>query len=395
MAGWFPTGCACKRDGKEGLRMGATFVRDLTELAQISEDERRRLEPVTRRYAFAANRYYLSLVNWADPDDPIRRIVVPDEGELQPWGRLDPSEEAAYTVMPGLEHKYPDTVLMLVSRLCGGVCRFCFRKRLFLKDEEEEEDILDDVDGAVRYIASRKEVTDVLLSGGDPLMLPPSRLERLISAVASVPHVRTIRVGSKVPAYMPARLAPGSGIVDVLARHSPPGRRIYLACHFSHPRELSPQAHRALRALREAGVVLVNQTPLLRGVNDDPLVLSTLLKELSAHGVAPYYVFQCRPASGNLPYVLPLETAYSIFRRAVSRCSGLSARVRFVMSHATGKVEVVGLAGGTLVVRYHRSPDPRRTGAVLLLPRNPAAFWLDDYPTPESPRGALVGAAPR
>jgi len=164
---------------------------------------------------------------------------------------------------------------------------------------------------------------------------------------------------------------------------SRPHRRFYVVTHFNHPRELTEQAVAAIQALLNAGCILINQTPMLRGINDDPQTLSDLLKRLESVGVPPYYVFQCRPASGNRVYVVPVEEGYSIFCEAVRTCSGLAARARYVMSHKTGKVEVVGLTDDKIVFRYHRCADKSLRGRVLIMKRNPNALWFDDYPIPE------------
>ena len=356
------------------------FVVSVDELEHLDDEEKKRIRKVADKYRFRANSYYLSLINWDDPKDPIRRIVVPDEGELKEWGHLDPSSEASYMVIGGVEHKYEDTVVMLVSPVCGGVCRFCFRKRIFMGSEVLKDE---DVDKAVEYVRQHKEVTDVLLTGGDPLMLPTRKLRRIISALDTVPHLRVIRIGSKVPAYLPMRITGDPELLHLLSSSSKPHRRFYIVTQFNHPRELTEQAVAAIQALQKAGCILVNQTPMLRGVNDNPQTLSDLLKRLESVGVPPYYVFQCRPASGNRIYVVPVEEGYSIFSEAVRTCSGLAARARYVMSHKTGKVEIVGLTDDKIVFHYHRCPDKSVRGRVLIMKRNPNALWFDDYPIPE------------
>ena len=358
----------------------AHFITSVDELEHLDEDEKKKLKKVTSKYRFRTNSYYLSLINWDDPDDPIRRIVIPSEDELIEWGHLDPSSEASYVVLDGVEHKYEDTVVMLVSPTCGGVCRFCFRKRIFMRSETLKDE---DLDKAVEYVRQHKEVTDVLLTGGDPLMLPTPKLRRIITALDTVPHLRVIRIGSKTPAYFPMRITGDPELLHLLSSMSRPHRRFYVVTHFNHPRELTEQAVAAIQALLNAGCILINQTPMLRGINDDPQTLSDLLKRLEAVGVPPYYVFQCRPASGNRAYVVPVEEGYSIFCEAVRTCSGLAARARYVMSHKTGKVEVVGMTDDKIIFRYHRCPDKSLRGRILIMKRNPNALWLDDYPIPE------------
>ncbi|GAB4269660.1 MAG: KamA family radical SAM protein [Deferrisomatales bacterium] len=356
-----------------------TQLRHVSPLRRLPAAARRRLEAVERAYAFRSNEYYQSLIDWDDARDPIRRIVIPHERELHPWGELDASNESAYAAAPGLEHKYPDTALLLVNDVCGGFCRFCFRKRLFMEGNRE---VARDVSPGLAYIRSRPEIRNVLLTGGDPLLLSGRRLLDIVGRVAAIPHVRTIRIGSKLLAFNPFRVLSDPELVDGLSGYSTPDRRIYLMAHFNHPRELTDAARQAVARLQEAGIVVMNQTPLVRGLNDDPQVLGRLFDEVSALGVAPYYVFQCRPTQGNLEYAVPVERGYRVFVEAQRGRSGLSRRARFVMSHATGKVEVVGWTAREIAFRYHRAADPADEGRLFVRPRNPRAYWLDDYGAP-------------
>jgi KamA family protein len=351
------------------------YLTDVRRVRELTERERDEARQVTDRFLFRSNDYYQSLIDWSDPADPIRRIIMPDIGELSPWGVLDASDEAAYAVAPGLEHKYRSTALLLVSSVCGGYCRFCFRKRLFMEGNDEAHV---DVSPGLQYIHAHSEISNVLLTGGDPLMLSTNRLAEIIGRVLEIPHVRIVRIGSKMPAFLPHRIFDDDKLLSMVGDHS---RRvaIYLMAHFNHPRELTPEAVRATDALRRAGAVVVNQTPLLRGVNDAPDVLAELLDALACNGISPYYVFQCRPTLGNEPYTMPVEKAYETFVAAQCQLSGLAKSARFVMSHSTGKIEVVGRDRDHVYLRYHQAADVENLGRMLVLRANPAARWLDDY----------------
>ncbi len=354
------------------------FVKDLSELP-LSPEERTRIEKVAERFPFFCTSYYLRLINFNDPEDPLRRVVVPDEGELESWGRIDPSNEANYTVMEGVQHKYDSTVLVLASDRCAGLCRYCFRKRLFLQTPEKREERLKDISALVRYLERHPEVTNVIFSGGDALMLSTPRLTELIEAVRRVPHVRFIRLGSRILSYWPERILNDPELLELLKTYSRPGKRIYLVTHFDHPREITPEAERACELLLRAGVQLLNQCPLIAGVNDDPEVLAELFRRLASLGVSPYYVFQCRPTVGNKPYAVPIERGYRIFETARGRVSGVAKRVRFVMSHAMGKLEIAALTAEHVIFKFHRAARNQDTGKVLVYRRNPEAYWLDDY----------------
>ncbi len=331
---------------------------------------------VDETYQFRSNSYYQSLINWDDPEDPIARLIMPDAAELNEWGKLDPSGEHNYTILPGLEHKYRSTALMLVSNVCGGICRYCFRKRVFMKGQDA---ILKDIDGAVSYIQEHKEITNVLLTGGDPLMLGTGKLRQYLEALANIDHIRILRLGSKMPAFNPFRIIEDESLLDLLKEIIAKGKQIYIMTHFNHVNELTDRAKEGIRLLRSTGAELANQTPIIRGVNSTPEALANLFRELSFLGVPPYYIFQCRPASGNSDYAVPIEEGYGIFEKARVQVSGLAKRARFVMSHQTGKIEVVGMDGEHIYMKYHRAATEADSGAFLVLKRNAEAYWLDDY----------------
>lgn len=360
----------------DGTRKYSKYITKIDHVAQLDEVAKDQLRPVTDRFVFRTNEYYQSLIDWNDPDDPIRRIVMPHVQELDEFGELDASDEASYTVMKGLEHKYSDTALLLVNNVCGAYCRFCFRKRLFTEDNDE---VTNDVTAAIGYIRDHPEITNVLLTGGDPLILSTAKLERIIQQIREIDHVGIIRIGSKMPAFDPFRIINDPSLLEMLSRYSTAEKKIYVMNHFNHPRELTPLALRGLILLQKAGVVTVNQSPMIRGVNDDPAVISELFNRLSFSGVLPYYIFICRPTAGNEPFVVPVEESLDIFERARRSLAGLAKHARLCMSHKTGKVEVVGKAGDQIILRYHRAPNPLDRGRIMLFKSNPEACWLDDY----------------
>ncbi|HUV62261.1 MAG TPA: KamA family radical SAM protein [Sedimentisphaerales bacterium] len=352
------------------------YLTRIDQLGRLSQAERTELQRVTDRFAFRSNDYYLSLIDWNDPGDPIRAIIVPGLQELDEWGRLDPSDEKTYSIMPGLEHKYPSTALLLVSNVCDGICRYCFRKRVFIEPQSE---YVRNLPAAMEYIRQRREITNVLLTGGDPLSLKSSKLENIIRALREIEHVQIIRIGTKTPAFNPARIIEDPALLDTIDRYSTEQKRIYVMTHFVHPRELTESAVRAVGLLQKAGAIVANQSPLIKGVNDDPEVLAELLARLSFIGAVPYYIFQCRPALGNKAYTIPVEQGYNIVEQAKALVSGLAKRVRFVMSHSSGKVEIIGKTNDFVYVKYHRAANDADSGRFLALASNPNAYWLDDY----------------
>jgi len=351
------------------------YAKNISKIEQIPEADRTRLGKVAERYAFRANDYYLGLIDWDDPADPIRQIVIPQEAEMEPWGALDASNEADNYVAPGCQHKYADTALLLVNEVCGAYCRFCFRKRLFMNDNEEVEF---DPKPGLDYIRKNPGISNVLLTGGDPLLLSTRRLGTIIEELRKIDHVRIIRIGSKMTAFNPYRITKDEDLLNLFDRNSTTHGRIYVMNHFNHPREMTEQAKAALDALNRAGVMMVNQTPLLRGINADPAVLADLISELSWLGVPPYYFFQCRPTEGNKPYEIPIVESWTVLNQAMTMVSGLARRARLAMSHASGKVEVPAVTEDLIVCRYHRAKNPDNDGRVMLFRRDDEAYWLDD-----------------
>jgi len=357
----------------------AKYISDIKGVTQLPRVEAGLLEEVTEKFPFGANDYYLGLIDWEDEDDPIRRIIIPspDEMESEDWGMMDPSGEALYSVDSGIQHKYTDTALFLLSSMCFGRCRFCFRKRLFMEHREYE--ILRDYSRAFDYIREHTEINNVLLTGGDPMRLETASLRKVLTELRKIEHVHIIRIGTKSVAFNPYRIINDPELPKLIREFSTPEKRIYFMVQFNHPRELTEQAIQAVDILIKSGAILCNQTPLIRGVNDDPKVLSELLKKLSFIGVSPYYIFQMRPALGNKSYVLPIVKAYQIFREAQRNVSGTAKRATFAMSHRVGKIEVVGLDETHIYMRHHRAPDDRDSGQLVIARRNDYGYWLDDF----------------
>ena len=351
------------------------YVRDIDKIPNIPRAEREQLKRITERYVFRANDYYLDLINWEDPADPIRQLIIPRVEELEDWGELDASNEQAVTVARGVQHKYPHTVLLLCNEVCGAYCRYCFRKRLFMHENDEA---TNDVSEGLAYIAENPNVTNVLLTGGDPLLMSTRRLVEILTALRDIPHVEIIRIGSKMPAFNPWRLLDDPELQAAFRRFSTPERRIYLMAHFDHPRELTDVAIEGIDCFIRCGVICVNQCPLIKGVNDDPDVLVALFRRLSFIGCPPYYLFQGRPTAGNGPYEVPIVRGWEIFSETLRRGSGLARRARFVMSHETGKVEILAVDDRHIYLRYHRAKSPSLRGRFMIYSRNDDACWLDE-----------------
>ncbi|RAV16384.1 KamA family radical SAM protein [Paenibacillus contaminans] len=352
------------------------YITDIEKITSIPEKERARLKQITEKFVFRVNDYYLNLIDWNDPQDPIRKLVIPNEGELEEYGRWDASDEDTNYVVPGCQHKYRTTALLIVSEVCGSYCRYCFRKRLFRNDVKEA---MSDVEPGLAYIAANPEINNVLLTGGDSLILATPKLRMILERLREIPHVQIIRLGSKIPVFNPMRIYEDEELLETIREFSTPEKRIYVMAHINHPREITPEAIQGFKALHEAGAIVVNQTPVLKGINDDPEVLGELLNRLSWAGVTPYYFFINRPVAGNRDFVLPLNEVYRIVEGAKARTSGLGKRVRLSMSHTSGKIEILAIENGKAYLKYHQSRDGHY-GKFMTLDCPDDAAWFDDLP---------------
>lgn len=352
------------------------YVTDVEKIKEIPREERKKLKKITDKYVFRVNDYYLSLIDWDNPNDPIRKLVIPNEGELAEYGRWDASDEATNYVVPGCQHKYGTTALLIVSEVCGAYCRYCFRKRLFRNDIKEA---MSDVNPGIEYIAKNPQINNVLLTGGDSLVLGTKKLRQIIERLREIDHVKIIRLGSKMPVFNPMRIYEDQDLLDLIREYSTPEKRIYVMAHINHPNEITKEAKRGFQALHDAGAIVVNQTPVLKGINDDPVVLGNLLDKLSWAGVTPYYFFINRPVAGNNEFVLSLEEVYNIVEQAKARTSGLGKRVRLSMSHTSGKIEILAIENGKAYLKYHQSRD-NVYGKFMVLDCPKDAAWFDDLP---------------
>ncbi|HEX6995300.1 MAG TPA: KamA family radical SAM protein [Gammaproteobacteria bacterium] len=319
--------------------------------------------------------YYMSLVDPEDPNQPLRRTVVPTLGEFEiaPGEEDDPLGEDGTSPVPGLVHRYPDRVLLLVTNFCSVYCRYCTRARLVGASGERALKKAD-VDRAIEYIRATPAVRDVLISGGDPLSLDEERLEYVISALRAIPHVEFIRIGSKQPVVQPMRVTPT--LTRMLRKYHP----LWMSLHFTHPDELTPEVAEACGRLADAGIPLGSQTVLLKGVNDDLETLKKLFQGLLKIRVRPYYLYQCDPIRGS-----------SHFRTSVDRGIELISGLRgFTTGYAVPTYVVDAPAGGGKVALL---PDAviGRDGDDLLL-RNYKGDTCR-YPDPEGTLGARLPQA--
>ncbi len=309
---------------RERMRSPQALAERLPGLTRLDEIAR-----VAEKYPMAVTPYYASLIEEPDPGDPIFRQCVPHPDELRSpaYAEPDPMREEAHSPADRLVHRYPNRALSLVSTMCAMYCRHCTRKRL----AGVREGFLprDALRKQIAYLRRRPEVDDVILSGGDPLTMPTRRLEEILAAFRSLDSVNVIRIGTRAPVTLPMRIT--DELCDALARHHP----VWVCTHFNHPRELTPEAAEACEKLAAAGAPVLNQTVLLRGVNDDADTLRELFAGLVAHRIKPYYLFQCDLVRGVEHFRTPLQQGLDIMHELRRRLSGFACP-QFVLDAPQG-----------------------------------------------------------
>jgi lysine 2,3-aminomutase len=302
------------------------------------------LQAVARRYPLRITPYYLDLLE--GPGDPLWRQCVPDPAELETDGLLvDPLHEGQLSPVPGLIHRYSDRALLLTTATCAVYCRFCTRKRAVGCGAQ-----VPDFTPALAYIARTPGLREVILSGGDPLLLDDDRLDDLLGRLRAIPHVETIRIHSRVPVVLPERITPRLG--SLLQRHHP----LYLNTHFNHPRELTPAAAEACQRLAAAGIPLGNQSVLLRGVNDDAATLRTLFRGLLQLRVRPYYLHHGDLVAGTAHLRTTIESGLSLIAALRNTLPGMAIPQYVIdLPGGRGKVPLLPNAieqlGATAIIR--------------------------------------------
>jgi lysine 2,3-aminomutase len=342
-------------------------VRTLADLARmivLSDEETTAIQRHTGSLPVGITPYYASLIDTTDATQALRRTVVPVLGEyLQtPGENEDPLGEDGHSPVPGLVHRYPDRVLLLVTNFCSVYCRYCTRARM-VGSVGERSVKKADIEAALDYIAATKTVRDVLISGGDPLSLDDDRLEYVLRRLKEIPHVEFVRIGSKQPVVQPMRITPA--LTRMLKRYHP----LWMSLHFTHPDEITPEVSEACGRLADAGIPLGSQTVLLKDVNDDVDTLKRLVHGLLAIRVRPYYLYQCDPITGSSHFRTPVSRGVELIRGLRGHTTGYAVPT-FVVDAPGGGGKIplapdytLGRDGDDVLLRsfdgdVYRYPDP-------------------------------------
>jgi lysine 2,3-aminomutase len=295
-----------------------TSVEELGRVIRLTEAEKVAVTGSLGRLRMAVTPYYASLMDVNDPRCPIRMRAIPTPAETvtQPEDMLDPLHEDVDSPAPGLTHRYPDRVLLLVTDQCAMYCRYCTRRRI--AGETDRPRSPGEIDQAIAYIRENRGVRDVLLSGGDPFTLSTKRLEEIVAKLHEIPHVEIVRFGTATPVVLPQRIT--SELVEMLKKYPP----VWINVHYNHPKELTPRSRQALARLAEAGCVLGNQSVLLRGINDCPYILKELFQRLVQNRVRPYRLYQCDLSQGIAHFRTKISKGLEIMEHLSGHTTGFA-----------------------------------------------------------------------
>ena len=332
---------------------------------ELPWEKRRQFNSIIAKFPMSITPYYLSLIDRNDlENDPIFRQSFPvtEELRLVRSDMNDPLHEDKDSPVPGITHRYPDRVLLLVSNMCAMYCRHCTRKRR-VSDTDSIPD-RDEIMVGIDYIRRTPQVRDVLLSGGDPFLLSTKYLDWILTELRSIEHVEVIRIGTRIPVVLPYRIT--DDLVEMLKKHHP----LWINTHFNHPRELTASSRKALKALADAGIPLGNQSVLLAGVNDCPRIMRALVHKLVANRVRPYYLYQCDLSEGLSHFRTPIGKGIEILESLIGHTSGfcvptyvidapggggkIPVMPNYLISWSTNKVVLRNYEG---VITTYKEPD--------------------------------------
>lgn len=351
-------------DWKWQVRNRIETLDELKKYVTLTAEEEEGVKKTLQTLRMAITPYYISLIDPNNPNCPVRKQAVPTgkETHQSPADLLDPLHEDEDSPVPGLTHRYPDRVLLLITDMCSMYCRHCTRRRF--AGQKDGESAVERIDRAIEYIAKTPQVRDVLLSGGDALMVSDERLEYIISRLRQIPHVEIVRIGSRTPVVCPQRIT--DDLVNMLKKYHP----IWLNTHFNHPQEVTKEATEACAKLANAGIPLGNQSVLLRGVNDCVNTMKKLVHELVKMRVRPYYIYQCDLSMGIEHFRTPVSKGLEIIEGLRGHTSGYAVPTfvvdapggggktpvmpQYVVSQAPGKVVLRNFEG---VITTYTEPD--------------------------------------
>lgn len=305
-------------DWKWQIANRITTVEELEHIVHLTEEEKTGVKASLKKLKMAITPYYATLINPNDYNCPIRRQAIPtiSETEISKYDRYDPLHETVDSPVPGLTHRYPDRVLLLITQECSMYCRHCTRRRF--AGHEDSALSNNNIVKAVEYIKKHKEVRDVLISGGDALCVSDEKLEFILQNLRKISHVEVIRIGTRVPVVMPQRIT--TNLCNIIKKYHP----VWINTHFNHPNEITAESMLACKMLADSGIPLGNQSVLLKNINDCPYIMKDLVQKLVKNRIRPYYLYQCDLSEGIEHFRTPVSVGVEIIELLRGHTSGFA-----------------------------------------------------------------------
>ncbi len=368
-------------DWQRELKNNVNSIDSLKNYVELTSDEEKVLRDVVDKHPMNIPRYYLSLIDPSDPNDPIKKLAFPSEDELVVAGAMgettkDPYGDDKHNKGNGILHKYPYSALVVATDYCSMYCRHCFRKAIVGLPNDKT---VENFQRAAEYIREHKEITNVIISGGDPLLIGTKRIIKMLESLIDIDHINYVRIGTRTPVVYPMRFFDDK-LMEYLKEFNKK-KTLYLPTHFNHVNEISEDARKAILRIREAGITVNNQAVLLKGVNDTVEDIENLMNGLVKIGVNPYYLYQCMPVSRvRHHFQVPLKQGIDIVDKAKERLDGYAKRFKFIMGHDIGKIEIVGRIDDKLILKHiHSRPEePEMASKMKIMKLDDNAGWLDD-----------------
>jgi len=371
-----------KVDWQEEIGNNINSIEKLKEYVELSDAEEKELEEVVGHHPMNIPRYYLNLIDWSEPQkDPIALLAIPRKDELVVSGAngettKDPYGDEKHNKGNGILHKYPYSALVVASDYCSMYCRHCFRKAIVGLPNDKT---VESFEQAAKYIREHKEITNVVISGGDPLLLPTPLLKRVLNSLVDIEHLNYVRIGSRTPVVYPMRFFDDE-LIQVF-REFNERKTLYLPTHFNHTSEITEVSRQAVLRVRQAGVTVNNQAVLLKGVNDTADQIESLMNGLTTIGVNPYYLYQCMPVTRvRNHFQVPLKRGIDLVDKAKQRLDGYAKRFKFIMGHDSGKIEIIGRMEDQIILKQiHSRPEtPELASQMMIYKLSDQAGWMED-----------------
>ncbi len=363
------------------LQQNVNSIDKLKNYVDLADDQEKVLRKVVDSHPMNITRYYLSLIDSKSENDPIKKLAFPHEDELIVAGDMgdttkDPYGDDKHNKGNGILHKYPYSALIVATDYCSMYCRHCFRKRLVGLPNDKT---VENFQNAAKYIKEHKEITNVIISGGDPFLISTPRLKTMLESLIDIEHINYVRIGTRAPVVYPMRFFDDE-LMDYLKEFNK-RKTLYIPTHFNHINEITDIAKEAVLKIREAGITVNNQAVFLNGINDSVEEIEKLMNGLVRIGVNPYYLYQCMPVSRvRHHFQVPLKRGIDIVDKAKEKLDGYAKRFKFIMGHDIGKIEICGRINNKLILKqiHSRPEEPHKTSRMMIMQLDDKAGWLDD-----------------